>query len=100
MKSSTLLRKVGINPDEPVLLITAEEAIKNLLDAIKEYCPHLKIDEMTKQEIENLLDSYSNCIVKYHPENYHQERAALLDNIEVLRHYGLADDDCNTIDFY
>jgi hypothetical protein len=100
MKPLNLLKKVGISPNDPILLIAAEEAIENLLEAIEEYCPHLKINKMTKQDIENLLDSYGNCIVDYHPENYHQERAALLDNIEMLRRYGLTDDDYNAIDFY
>lgn len=100
MKPSTILNKVGINPDEPILLITAEEALENLLEAIEEYSPNLKINRLTKKDIEDLLDSYSECIINYHPENYHQERAALLDNIEMLRRYGLTDEDYNSIDFY
>lgn len=99
MEPNTLLNKKSINPDKPVLLITAEEAIGNLLEAIEEYCPHLKISKMTRQEIEDLLDSYSNCIVDYHPEDYHQERVALLKNFEMLKQYGLTDEDYNLMDF-
>lgn len=100
MKPSTLLKRVGINPDEPVLLITAEEAIENLLEAIEEHCPDLKINKMEKKDIETLINSYGGCIINYHPENYHQERATLLKNFEMLRRYGLTNDDYNSIDFY
>lgn len=99
MKPTTILRKVSINPDEPILLITAEEAMENLSEAIEECCPYLKINKMKKEDIETLLDSYSECIVDYHPEDYHQERAALLQNFEMLKRYGLTDDDYNSLDF-
>lgn len=99
MKPTTILRKASINPDEPILLITAEEAMENLSEAIEECCPHLKINEMKKEDIETLLDSYSECIVDYHPEDYHQERAALLQNFEMLKRYGLTDADYNSLDF-
>jgi hypothetical protein len=99
MKPLTLLKRAGIKPNEPVLLITAEEAMENLSEAIEECCPHLKINKMKKDDIETLLESYSECIVDYHPENYHQERAALLRNFEMLQQYGLTADDYNSIDF-
>lgn len=99
MKPSTILKKAGINLDEPILLITAEEAMENLIETIEEYCPHLKINKMAKEDIETLFDSYGDCINDYHPEDYHQERAALLKNFEMLKRYGLNDDDYNAIDF-
>ena len=99
MKPTTLLKRAGINPDEPVLIITTEEAMENLLEAIEEYCPHLKINKMEKKDIETLLDSYSDCILDYHPEDHHQKRAALLKNFEMLKRYGLTDDDYNSLDF-
>jgi hypothetical protein len=99
MKPTTILRRVGINSEKPVLSITAEEAMENLSEAIEECCPHLKINKMKKEDIETLLDSYSECIVDYHPEDYHQERAALLQNFEMLKRYGLTDDDYNSLDF-
>lgn len=100
MKPSTILKKAGINLEQPILLITAEEAMENLIEAIKECCPHLKINKMKKEDIGTLIDSYGGCIVDYHPEDYHQERAALLKNFEMLKPYGLTDDDYNAIDFY
>lgn len=100
MKPSTLLKRLDINPDEPVLLITAKEATENLLEVIEEYCPNLKINKMTREDITTLLHTYSNCVINYHPENCHQERAVLLENFEMLRRYGLTDDDYDSIDFY
>lgn len=100
MKPPTLLKRVSINPDETALLVTVEEAMENLLEAIKKYCSNLKINKMKREDIKTLLNSYSACIVNYHPEDYHQERAALLKNFEMLKRYGLADKDYNSIDFY
>jgi len=99
MELSNLLEKAGIDPERPVVLITARESLENLLEAIKEYCPHLEIDEMTHEDIESLLSSYNRCVMSYHPESYHQERGALLRNFEMLRRYGLTDDDYSSIDF-
>lgn len=99
MELPNLLKKVGLDPERPVVLITARESLENLLEAIKEYCPHLKIGEMTHEDIESLLSSYNRCVISYHPENYHQERATLLRSFEMLRRYGLTDDDYSSIDF-
>jgi len=84
MKTANILKRVGINLDEPVLLITAEEVMENLLEAIEEYCANLKINKLTKDNIKALLDSYGECVIDYHPESYHQERGALLKNFETL----------------
>ncbi len=99
MEPSTLLKRAGIKPEKSIPLITAQEAAEYLLEAIEEYCPDLKIDKMTKEDLRALLSSYSDCIVLYHPENYHQERGALLQNFEMLKRYGLTDDDYQGIDF-
>lgn len=99
MKTSTLLQTKGISPEKSVLLITAEEALENLLETIEKYCPNLKIDKMTKDDISTLLNSYADCVYYYHPENQHQERAVLLKNFEVLKQYGLTEDDYDSLDF-
>ncbi|MCX8026525.1 MAG: hypothetical protein N3A62_01540 [Thermodesulfovibrionales bacterium] len=82
------------------MLITAEEAIENLLEAIDIYCPNLEITKMTKNDINTLLESYAECILEYHTENHHQERGALLRNFDMLRKYGLTNDDYNALEFY
>jgi len=99
MEISTLLEKAGLKNDERIFSIAAEEAIENLLDVIKEYCPDLKIDKMTKKDLRALLNSYAECVINYHPESCHQERAALLQNFEMLTRYGLAEDDYRSLDF-
>ena len=99
MEISALLKKAGMKNDEPILLITAEEALENFWEAIKEYCPGLKIDKMSKKDLKTLLDSYSDCVINYHSENCHQERAALLQNFEMLTRYGLTEDDYECLDF-
>lgn len=99
MNPSTLLKTKGIEPEESVLLITAEEALENLLETIEEYCPNLKIDKITKEDISTLLNSYADCVYNYHPESQHQERAVLLKNFDILKQYGLTDDDYEALDF-
>jgi len=99
MKPSTLLKKKGIKPEESVLLISAEEALNNILETIEEYCPNLEIGKMTKEDISTLLNSYADCVVNYHPESQHQERAVLLKNFEMLKQYGMTENDYEALDF-
>ncbi len=99
MNAIKILKKLNINPDEPVLLITAEEALENILEAVEEYCSELKIEEMKRKDLLALLKSYGEAVINYHPEKYHQERAALIENFENLKKYGLTDKDYNFIDF-
>ena len=54
---------------------------------------------MSKKDLETLIDSLGKAITNYHPENYHQERSALLDNREMLKKYGLTDDEIGRLDF-
>jgi hypothetical protein len=99
MKPSTLLKRKGMKPEDSVLLITAEEALENILETIDDYCPHLKIDKITKEDISALLNSYADCVYNYHPENQHQERAVLLKHFDMLKQYGMTDDDYEALDF-
>ena len=99
MKPSTLLKTKGIKPEKSVLLITAEEALENLLETIDDYCPHLETDRITKEDISTLLNSYADCVYNYHPESQHQERAVLLKNFDMLKQYGLTEDDYEALDF-
>lgn len=94
-----ILKSKGIDPNEPVLEISKEEALERLIEAIEEFCPSLKVKTMSKDDLETLLDSLGDTTVNYHPENYHQERAALLENSEMLRRYGLTDEEINGLDF-
>lgn len=94
-----ILKSKGIDPNEPVLEISREEVLERLIEAIEEFCPSLRVETMSKNNLETLLDSLGNATINYHPENYHQERAALLENSEMLRKYGLTDEEINGLDF-
>lgn len=69
MEPSTLLKAKGIKPEESVLLITAEEALENLLETINDYCSNLQTGKMTTKDISTLLNCYADCVYNYHPEN-------------------------------
>mgnify|MGYP001558299191 CR=1 FL=1 len=99
MNPLKILKSKGINPKESVLIINKAEALERLVEAIAEFCPDLKVESMSKNDLEILLDSLGDTTVNYHPENYHQERAALLEHSEMLRKYGLTDEEIKSLDF-
>jgi len=99
MNPSTLLEAKGIKPEDSVLLITAEEALESILETINDYCPDLQIGKITKDDISTLLKSYADCVYNYHPESQHQERAVLLRHFDMLKQYGMTDDDYEALDF-
>ena len=100
MSPSEILTKLGIDPDQPVLLITANDALWMLMDAACQFCEgEIRFDEMKKEEVESLLSTYGECVVDYHPENYHQARAALLQHFDVLKKYGAKEEDYEDLDF-
>ena len=99
MNTKQLLQQKGIDPDKPVLQMKRDEALESLMAAIEEYCPSVKIEKMSKKDLEALVDSLGENIINYHPEDYHQERGALLDNITALQKCGLTDKEENGIDF-
>lgn len=94
-----ILKKVEINENEPIMHVSAEESLENLIECIEEYCPNLQIDKLSKEEFTTLFENYSDCIVTFHPEGMHQERGAILRSEEILRKYGLTDDDIKVLDF-
>lgn len=99
MNIKTLLKRKGVDFDKPVLQINRLESLVSITEAINEYCPSVKIEKMSKDDIEILVDSLGENIVNYHPENYHQERSTLLGCSSMLRKYGLTDDEYEVLDF-
>ena len=99
MNAKNLLKQKGIDSDKPVLQITREEALISITEAIKIYCPSVKVEEMLKKDLEMLVDSLGEDIINYHPENYHQERSTLLGCSDMLRKYGLTDKEWEDLDF-
>jgi len=95
-----ILQSKKINPNKLVLQISAEEALENLIEAIEDYDDiNLKIDKMSKKDLEKLLDSYGDAVINYHPENKHQERGAFLSCGDMLKKYGLTDEELGMLDF-
>lgn len=99
MTAKQILKAKKIKTDQPILQIDVEEALGNLIEVKKEFCPSLRLSRLSKEEIEKLLDDYGDMVVNYHPENYHQERATFLKNEKMLRKYGLTDGDVAVLDF-
>ncbi|MCK5475727.1 MAG: hypothetical protein KAI71_04065 [Candidatus Pacebacteria bacterium] len=99
MNAEKLLKQKGINPDELVLRIDREEALVGIMEAIEEYCPSVKIEKMSKKDLEGLIDSLGEDIINYHPEDYHPERSALLGYIDALKKCGMTNDEEEAIDF-
>lgn len=99
MNSTNLLKQKGINPDYSVLMITREEALARLIETIDEWELDIKLDLMKKEELKILIDSFGESVIDYHPENEHQERAILLKHYDMLKKYGLTDEDICRLDF-
>ncbi len=99
MEVLTILKSKDIDPKKPVLTISREEALERLIETAQEFCPSLRIESMSKKDLETLLDNLGGTTINYHPENYHQERAALLENSQILKRYGITDEEIKALDF-
>lgn len=99
MDALKILKDKGIDAEKPVLVVSREEALARLIEAILEFCPNLNIEKMSKIDLETLIDSMNDAILNYHPENYHQERSALLHNKKMLIRYGLTNEEIEVLDF-
>ncbi len=99
MYAKKILEQKGINPNKSILHINREEALVGIMEAIEEYCPNVKIEKMSKKDLELLIDSLGENIINHHPENYHPERSAFLCYVEQLRKCGLTDEEEDVLDF-
>lgn len=99
MNAEKLLKQKGIDPKKLVLEVNREEALVGIMETIAEYCPSVKIEKIPKKDLEGLIDSLGEDIINYHPENYHQERSALLGYADVLKKCGLTEKEEDAIDF-
>lgn len=94
-----LLISKNIDPSHNILSISSEEALSSLVAALEEFEIELDLNKLSKEELEKLLSDYAGAVIDYHPEDYHQERAALLKNSDVLIKHGLTEDDIEILDF-
>ena len=99
MNATKLLSSKQINPSKIIFQITAEEALSSIEEMLTEFSFNIDFSKLSKEELEKLLFDYSDAVVTYHPDDYHQERAAILKNEKVLKKYGLTDTDIEDLDF-
>lgn len=99
MQAMEILRSKNIAPDTPALFVSAQEAIENILECAEELALNLDLSRLASGEMYELLSIYGNCVREFHPENYHQERAALIRYYQTLKKCGLKDSDYASIDF-
>ena len=99
MNVNKILSAKQIDPSKIILQITAEEALDSIKDMLLEFSLTIDLSKLSKDELEKLLSDYADTVVFYHPEDYHQERAAFLRNKTVLKKYGLTNGDIETLDF-
>ena len=99
MTANEILKARKINPEKSILRIDTGEAIERILKFIKEWELSIRVADIKKADWEKILNSYSDAIIFYHPENDHQERAAILKNERILMKYGLTKKDIVRLDF-
>lgn len=99
MNIKKLLSSKQIDPSKIILKITAGEALSAIKDVVVEFSLSLDFNKLSKEELEKLLFDYADAVTTYHPDNFHQERAAILKNETTLKKYGLTDDDIERLDF-
>jgi len=99
MNATKILQSVGLKPSDTIFLITQSGAMVALLEFIEEWELQIKVEEISKKDWETLFASYADAIVDFHPDDDHQERIVFLKNSQMLKKYGLTDDDISRLDF-
>jgi hypothetical protein len=99
MSIDKLLLSKQINPSQTLLQITAEEALASIEEMLDDFSIEINFDKLSKEELEKLFFDYADAVVMYHPDSFHQERAAILKNEASLKKCGLTDDNIEELDF-
>ncbi|MCL5010427.1 MAG: hypothetical protein M1289_02380 [Patescibacteria group bacterium] len=99
MNAIKILQSVELKPSDSVFSLDYEEMMEKLLEFIEEWDLRIDIKKVSKKDWETLFSSYADSIVDYHPENDHQERGAFLRSKQMLKKYGLTDEDVRRLDF-
>lgn len=99
MNAIKILQSVVLKPSDTIFTLNQEEAMERLLEFIKEWELRIKVKKISKKDWETLFASYAAAIIYYHPEDDHQERVAFLRSREMLKKYGLTDEDTTRLDF-
>lgn len=99
MNAIKILQLAGLNPNDNIISLNNEKVMEGLLEFIDEWELPIQVSKISKEDWQNLFSSYADSIVDYHPENNHQERGAFLRNAQMLKKYGLTDEDVRRLDF-
>lgn len=99
MNTKKILSAKQISPSKTILQINAEEALNSIEEMLDEFSLSIDFNKLSKEELEKLLNDYADAVVFYHPDAFHQERAAVLKNETMFKKYGLTADDVVTLDF-
>jgi hypothetical protein len=99
MNIKNILTSKYINHSKVIFQITTEEALSSLGKALEKLSLSIDFSKFSKEELEKLLSDYVDAVIIYHPEDYHQARAALLRNKTVLKKHGITDEDIEILDF-
>ena len=99
MNAIKILQSVGLKPNDSIFSLNNKEALERLLEFIEEWELPIQVEKISKEDWNTLLSSYADSIIDYHPENCHQERGAFLRNEQMLKKYGLTDEDIQRLDF-
>lgn len=100
MNTEKILKSVGLKPSNSVFSLDYKEAMERILEFIEEWELPIQVKKISKKDWETLFSSYADSIIDYHTENNHQERGAFLRNEQMLKKYGLTDEDIKRLDFY
>lgn len=99
MNIAKILKSVGLKSSNSVFSVNNYEAMERLIEFIKEWELPIQVEKISKKNWELLFSSYADSIIDYHSENDHQERGAFLRNENILKKYGLTDEDIRRLDF-
>lgn len=99
MNAAQILESKRIRSNMPALFISASDAIESIQHYAESAEIQLDLNQLTRDELLTLIASFGDCVITYHPEGNHQQRATLLRNFEMLKKSGLQETDFETLDF-
>ncbi len=99
MEISQILLSKQINPSRTIMRITAADVLYSLKEALDEFSLTVDFSKLSKEEMEKILSDYAEAMQNYHQDDFHRERATLIENEPALKKCGLRDEDFVMLDF-
>lgn len=95
-----ILREKAINPEEPVIKTTKGEALVWIDEAIFEYTgKEIDFRKFSREDLEKILEKYGDEMINHLPEQYHQERATVINCEDIFIKHGLEEEDIESMEF-